>query len=141
MTRRALWPHAHGNENGRVYRPPGRHHIGGNGFTPCVVRDSDDGAFAHQRMGVKGQLDVAGEDVEAAGDDHVLASINDAQEPVPVAGGYIARAQPTVSERFHGCRRVVQVAVHDERSTHADLSRRVVWNGDSTLVKQPDIDR
>jgi hypothetical protein len=67
-------------------------------------------------------LDLAGENVEAAGDHHVLRPVDDVEEPVLVAWREVAGVQPAVAHRARGLLRLVPVAGHHQRAAAADLA-------------------
>ena len=51
-------------------------------------------SLAYRRMRDDHVFHLAGEDVEAARDDHVLLAIDDAQEPIGIADRDVAGVQP-----------------------------------------------
>src|SRR5581483_12155399 len=63
---------------------------GMHGLAPVFSRDADDGSFQHGGMGVEGVLDLDGVDIFAAGDDHILCSIDDKDVVFLIDGRQIA---------------------------------------------------
>ena len=84
--------------------------------------------LGHRGVGAQHLFHLAGKDVEAGGLDHALAAADEVEEPVVVPPPDIAGVQPdppvgVPAERLRRGRRIVQVAQHDGRPRHADLSR------------------
>src|SRR4029453_14248637 len=67
-------------------------------------------------------LDLAGEDVEAAGDDHVLLAIDDVDEAVLVDNADVAGMVPAEGRGLARRGLVIVVAQHDQAAAHHDLA-------------------
>src|SRR6266576_3714718 len=76
-------------------------------LTPLGVRHSEDGGFANRGMLVKDRLDLAGVDVLAARDDHVLQAVQDVEITVRVLTADISRTKEAVPERKRGFHRIL----------------------------------
>src|SRR5581483_4641020 len=75
---------------------------GMHGLAPVFSRDTDDGSFQHGGMGVEGVLDLDGVDIFAAGDDHILCSIDDKDVVFLIDGRQIAGMHPTIDNSGGG---------------------------------------
>ena len=74
------------------------HHDGLADLSPLGVRHRDDGSLLHLGALLDQLLDFAGVDVEATGENHVLGSTRDEDEPIFVNAGQVARVQPSAGE-------------------------------------------
>ena len=121
-----------------------QHHEGHRRLAPFLRRHADHGGFEH--VGVLGQhrFDVAGIDVEAAGDDHVLLAVHQREkavgvEPADVAGAHPAVALGIVPEGLGGLLRLVEIALHHHRRAADDLADLALRHELAVLVDQPDL--
>ncbi|MNQ67973.1 hypothetical protein D3C85_825150 [compost metagenome] len=64
-------------------------------------------------------LDLAGIDVEAAGNDHVLFAIGEVQIAFGIDMADVAGMQPTVDDGLGGLLRLLVVTLHDQVAAHA----------------------
>src|ERR1700688_1808851 len=92
-------------------------------FAPVVIRNPDDRSSHDGGMGVENILDLAGIDILAAADDHVLAPALNAAISVLVETPQIAGVKPAFgidcrSRRF----RIVEIVLHDGVSASADFA-------------------
>src|SRR4029453_2754527 len=104
-------------------------HRGHRRLTPAGIRGPEDGDLHHGRVLDGHLLDVAGVDVHATRDDHVLFPIDQEQVAVLIDVPEIAGMQPPVDDRPGGEVRTLVVAGHHERPPAedlADMSRRHV---------------
>src|SRR5215208_1281400 len=92
-------------------------------LTPARRRRAHDGRSAHGRVLLESRFDLAREDVQAAGDDHVLAAARDGDRPVRgVLPRDVAGAEPAVGEGRLRLARPAQIAVEDLRAAHDELA-------------------
>src|SRR5258708_12303938 len=68
-----------------------QHDTGHHKLTPLGVRYSEDRGFANRGMLVKNRLDLAGVDVLAARDNHVLQPVQDLQIPIRILPPQLSR--------------------------------------------------
>jgi len=92
-------------------------------FAPVAIRNPDDRSSHDGGMGVENVLDLAGIDILAAADDHVLAPALNAAISVLVETPQIAGVKPAFgidcrSRRF----RIVEIVFHDGVSASADFA-------------------
>src|SRR5882672_10368976 len=73
-----------------------QHDTGHHKLTPLGVRYSEDRGFANRGMLVKHRLDLAGVDVLAARDDHVLQAVQDVEITVRILTGDVSRTKEAV---------------------------------------------
>ncbi len=73
------------------------HHIGNGALAPGVRGHADHRAFAHLGVLQQHGLDVAGVDVEAAGDDHVLLAVAQHDEAIGIHLAHIAAADKALA--------------------------------------------
>jgi len=98
-------------------------HERGHHFTPPIVGYADHGHLRHRRMRKEHVLDLAGVDVLAPADDHVLDPALDPEEPALVHRGEIARVVPAfVVDGLAGGLGHVVVPGHDQISPCAELA-------------------
>src|SRR4051794_1175070 len=108
-------------------------------LAPLLVRHADDSDLGHSGMRPDDVLDLAREDVEATGHDHVLLAVDDRQEPVGVLAGDVTGVQPAALEGLFRLLRLVPVALHDERPADADLAGLAVRHLVEVLVEERDL--
>src|SRR5690349_18756908 len=73
-----------------------QHDTGHHELTPLRVRYSEDRGFANRGVPVKNRLDLAGVDVLAARDDHVLRAVQDVEIPVRILTADVSRTKEAV---------------------------------------------
>src|SRR4051794_15836485 len=115
------------------------HDNGLDRFAPLLVRHPDDGNLRHARMGADDVLDLAREDVETAGHDHVLLAVDDREEAVRILASDVTGVQPAALERLLGLLGLVPVALHDKRPADADLTGLTVGDLVEVVVEQRDL--
>ena len=93
-----------------------------DGLAPVRVRDPDHRGLRHLRVAGEHVLDLAGVDVEAAGDDHVIAAVLEVDVAVGVHHAHVAGADPPVPELLRRGLRVADVLGERERRLHRDLA-------------------
>ena len=67
-------------------------------LAPLLVGEADDGDLGDGGMAVEDLLDLGGEEILAAADDHVLEPADDAAVAALVHRREVARAQPAVGD-------------------------------------------
>src|SRR4029450_10342374 len=103
-------------------------------LAPLLVRHADHRAVLHRGMAPQHLLDLAGEDVEAAGDDHVLLAIDDVDEAVLVDNADVAGMVPAEGRGLARRGLVVVVAQHDQAAAHHDLAALAARQDTARLV-------
>jgi hypothetical protein len=91
-----------------------------------LIRDAHHGGVGDRRMAEQELFDLTRIDVLAAADDHLLQADCNATVPTLIHRAQGARVQPAL--RVDGrCRRfgILEVALHDEIPTCAELTHRV----------------
>ncbi len=99
------------------------HYHGLDRLAPFFVGYADHHHLSNGFMGRQYVFHLPREDVEAAGDDHVLGPVHDVKEAILVQPAHIAGVQPAAGECLGGFGGHVLVAFHDQRAAHADLTR------------------
>src|SRR6476659_9973312 len=113
-------------------------------FAPGFRRHADDARFLDIRMRANDRFKITWIDIEAAGNDHVLAAVHQLQEPVgietaDIAGAYEALARGIAPFGFRGLFRLVVVAVHHRRRVADDLADFSRADLAPVLVDQADV--
>ncbi|CAB4921133.1 unannotated protein [freshwater metagenome] len=93
-----------------------------NDFTPGVVRDTDTCGFFDGRMRVDHIFDLAGVDVYAGANDHVVLAIDQEEVALFVQVANVAGVQPTVNDRLLGRFGTVPVALHQHLTARYNLA-------------------
>ena len=133
------------SSSGRFDRAAGlAHHVGHRRLAPLHRRHADHGHVGHGRMLAQHAFQVAGVDVEAAADDHVLAAVEQDQEAVGVEAADVAGADEALAAGVVplGLARLLRLAVvadhHAARVAHhlAGLAGRHLM---ALLVDQADV--
>src|SRR5260370_33128252 len=83
---------------------------------------ADDDALGDRRMLVDRLLDIAREDLVAAGDDDVLDAVDEKEITVGIEIADIAGMQPAIDENLRRLLVLAPVAGHDLRTANADLA-------------------
>ena len=89
---------------------------------PALVGHAEDRDLEHRGVRSEGILDLERVHVLAAGDDHVLGSIEQVEVVLVVDVADVTRAVPAVDERRLGRLRVLPVADHHVRPSDDDLA-------------------
>ena len=108
-------------------------------LAPFVVGHADHGGGRNRRMPGEHILDFARKDVEAAGDDHVLAAIDDVEKTVGIASRKIAGIEPAVAKRFGRLLRLFPVAGHHQRAAAADFADLAIGHLIAVVIEQFDL--
>ena len=87
-------------------------------------------------MGRDDIFHLAGKDIEAAGDDHVLLAVDNAQKAVGITHRDIAGVEPAALEGLFGLFRLVQIAQHHLRAAHANFARLPICHWLAIIIKQ-----
>ena len=136
-----------------MHRPLGIAHHGDQGFgrdagavlehddrldrlAPFVVGHANHGSSSDRRMPGEHILDFARKDVEAAGDDHVLAAIDDIKKTVGVATREVSGVEPAVAKRFGRLLRFFPVAGHHQRAAAADFADLAISHLVAVVIEQ-----
>ena len=77
--------------------PWAQHHGGGDSLAPARVRHAEDARLGHGRMCQQHRLDLGRIDVLAAGDDQVVAPVDDVQVALGVEVAQVAGVQPAIA--------------------------------------------
>ena len=93
-----------------------QHDTGHHKLTPLRVWHSEDRGFANRGMLVKHRFDLAGVDILAARDNHILQAVQDVEITVRILTADVTRAKEAVSERESGFLRILPIATHDIRA-------------------------
>src|SRR6266851_9704867 len=103
-------------------------HPGGHLLAPPRVRDSGHHGLGHRRMALQCDLDLAGVDVQSAGDDEFLYPAANDQVPAGlIDAADVAGAEPAVlGEGRLGRGRVTPVAAEDLGTAQLDLAVRPI---------------
>ena len=109
-------------------------------FAPFVVRHANDSRARDRRMPGKHILDFSRKDVETAGDDHVLAAIDDVEKTVGIATRKIAGVEPAVAKRLGRLLRLFPVAGHHQWPATADLADLAIGHLIAVVIEQPDLE-
>src|SRR6516162_1197315 len=108
------------------------HHVGLRHLAQAVDRRADDRELCHARMGQHDALDLGGEGVEAAGNEHVLLAVSDTEVPVLADQADVPRAQvPPLVEGDAVGPRVVGGAARDVAALDEVLAGLARWHGAS----------
>src|SRR5215813_11780479 len=91
-------------------------------FTPRRIGHPEDGGFQDSRMLVEDFFDLGTVDVLAAGDDHILGTIDEENVALSIHATEIAAVIPPMTESVGGLFRFVPVALHDIRAAHDDFA-------------------
>ena len=86
------------------------------------------------------RLDLDGGDHLAAGDEEVLDPVHDADAPLGVALGEVARVQPAVGEGDRRRVRVLEISGHDARTAHEELPGARTGAADAVLGEEGHLD-
>src|SRR5262245_53808180 len=100
-----------------------QHDTGHHQFAPLRVRYSEDRGLPNHRMVVKTCLDLAGIDILAARDNHVLQAVQDVKKTVRILTADVSRAKEAVPEGKSGFLRVLPIATHDIRASSHQFAR------------------
>src|SRR5258708_2349442 len=100
-----------------------QHDTGRHKLTPLGVRYSEDRGFANRGMLVKNRLDLAGVDVLAARDDHVLQAVQDVEITVRILTADVSRTKEAVPESKSSFLRIIPIATHDIRASSHQFAR------------------
>src|SRR5438034_1371594 len=93
-----------------------QHDAGHHKLTPLGVRYSEDRGFANRGMLVKNRFDLAGVDVLAARDNHVLQAVQDVEITVRILAADVSSTNEAVPERKSSFLRIIPIATHDIRA-------------------------
>ena len=115
---------------------------GGDELAPSGVGQTEDGGFEDGGVRVEDVLDLGGEDLLAAGDDHVLLAIDDVEVALGVEGREVAGAEPAVDEGLGGLVGTLPVAGRDGGAARADLAdgAAVGWDGAAVVADDGELD-
>ena len=94
-------------------------------FAPFVVGPGDDRGGGDRGVAGEHALDLQRGDVLAAGDDHVLGPVGDADIAVGLDHAQIAGVIPAALEGFGGGLRILQIALHDDVAGEHQLAQRL----------------
>src|SRR4029077_16926642 len=100
-----------------------QHDAGHHKLTPLGVRYSEDRGFANRGMLVKNRLDLAGVDVLAARDNHVLQAVQDVEITVRILTADVSRTNEAVPERKSGFLGIIPIATCDIRAPNHQFAR------------------
>src|ERR1700687_5018263 len=100
-----------------------QHDTGHHKLAPLRVRDSADLGFANRGILVKSRLDLAGVDILAARDNHVLQAVQDVEITVRILTADVPRTKESVPERKSGFLRIIPIATHDIRAPSHQFAR------------------
>ncbi len=120
------------------------HHAGGRRFPPARRIQTDHRRLLDLRMFAQDRLQIARVDVEPAGDDHVLLSVEQHQktigiEPADVSGADESLAARVVPLRFPGLCGLIQVAAHHRGRVTDDFADFAARQLLSRRIDQADI--
>src|SRR5271166_4499018 len=99
-----------------------RNHDGYDRLDPVRMRHADHRDFRHAGEPVNRLLDLAARDIFAAGLDHVLLAVDDADKALFVDGREVARMEPAAAEGFRRLLLIVVIAGHQMRRAMDDLA-------------------
>jgi hypothetical protein len=103
-----------------------QHDTGHHQLAPLGVWYSKDCGFANRGMLVKNRLDLAGVDVLAARDNHVLQAVQEVEITVRIPTADVTRVKEAVPQRKIGFLRIFPIAVPDCESVHGGIMQHVV---------------
>ena len=109
-------------------------------LAPLLVGHADHGAVLHRRVAPDHPLDLDGEDVEPARDDHVLLAVHDVDEAVVVLVADVAGVVPAMGADRRAALRVVEIAEGDEGAAHHDLAPFAGGQQIAVVVHHLDLD-
>ena len=107
-------------------------------FAVDRVCASDDRGLGDLGKPVDHGLDLAGVDVLATADDHVLGPVDEHQVTVLVEPADVTGVQPAVDDRRRGLLGPVEVATHDVRALDHDLAGLAVGHRVARRVDEAD---
>ena len=96
---------------------------------PFFIRLGDDGGSQHGRVLVKRAFDLDGGNILTTGNDDVLGAVLELDIAVRVEHAQVAGMEPAAGEGFVRCRRVLQVALHDDVALEHDLADGLAVGG------------
>src|SRR5262249_42901676 len=94
---------------------------GCNNLAPLWIGNAEDCRFEHRRMLINDGFDLAGIDVFATRDDHVLRAIKNVEITVSVAIADVSRTEHSISEDAPRTLGIVPVTAHDIGTTHHEF--------------------
>src|SRR5262249_37876348 len=100
-----------------------QHDAGHYKLTPLGIWYSKDCGFANRGMLVNNRLDLAGVDVLAARDNHVLQAVQDVEITVRILTADVSRTKEAVPERKIGFLGILPIATHDIRAPSHQFAR------------------
>ena len=92
--------------------------VGFRHFSPFLIRYCDDGAFHYIRVFADRLLNLLRGDVLSSADDDVLLAIANLNVTRRMHNSQIAAVEPTATESGLGGRGILEVALHNNVSTH-----------------------
>ncbi len=110
-------------------------------FAPLLVRNADDGGAFDRRVLVKDVLDLPGEDVEAAADNHVLGAVHNVEVSLLVELAHVSGPQPAVPERLRRLFGLLEIARHHVDRPADDVARFPPGHLPAVLPDDPHIRR
>src|SRR5271156_4114480 len=116
------------------------HDASSHEFAPLWIRYAKDCCFTNRRVLVDDGLNLARIDIFAAGDDHVLETIQDIKVPIWISVAEISRAKETIPERLLGFFRIIPIAAHDIRASRHQFAMTPGFKFLSRLVHDPQVD-
>src|SRR5262245_31515037 len=116
------------------------HDAGGDELTPLPVGDAEDRRFENRRMLVDDGFDLAGVDVFATGDDHVLRAVENVEIALGIAVAHVAGTEHPVLERAARLLRILPVAAHDIGAARHQFTMLPGFNLPALFVHDPHID-
>ena len=117
------------------------HDRGAQLLAELLVRHAEALHVLDRWVGVEELLDLAGIDVLAAADHHVLDPADDVAEALGVDDGEVAGVHPAGGvDRLGGAQRVVPVAAHDRVAAGAQLAGEPARDDAAVLVDQLDLE-
>src|SRR5262249_44028536 len=94
---------------------------GCDNLAPLWIGNAEDCRFEHRRMLINDGFNLAGIDVFATRDDHVLRAIENVKIAVGVAIADVSRPKHAIPEDTPGTLGIVPVAAHDIGATHHEF--------------------
>src|ERR1700730_3223132 len=116
------------------------YNAGRDEFAPLWVGYAEDRRFENRRMLVNDGFDLAGVDVFAARDDHVLQAVENVEIAVGVAIADVSRTEHSVLERAARFLRIIPVAAHDIGAARHQFTMLPGFNLPAQLVHDPHVD-
>src|SRR5262249_8303652 len=108
-------------------------------FSPGRIGHTEDGGFQDSRVLVEDFFDLGAIDILAAGDNHILGTINQENVALGIHATEIAAVIPPMTESVGSLLGFMPVALHDMRAAHDHFANLVRWQVVATGVDDSDI--